>query len=53
MNGPGETLAETVAASLERLAEQLGTGQDAGDSYGVLLSLYRADVPDLPEDTKD
>ncbi|GID91497.1 hypothetical protein Adi01nite_09090 [Amorphoplanes digitatis] len=43
--------ARTLAASLERFAD----GDDlperqTGEPYGVLLSLYRANVPTLPED---
>jgi DNA-binding transcriptional ArsR family regulator len=43
--------ARTLASELERLAQdnQLSEqDQEAGQPYGVLLSLYRADIPVLP-----
>ncbi|MET8150850.1 helix-turn-helix domain-containing protein [Actinoplanes sp. NPDC049668] len=40
--------ARALAASLERFADL--PEQQTGESYGVLLSLYRANVPALPED---
>jgi DNA-binding transcriptional ArsR family regulator len=40
--------ARALAASLEQFAADL-PDQPAGEPYGVLLSLYRADIPVLPE----
>jgi DNA-binding transcriptional ArsR family regulator len=44
--------ARDLAADLERFAEgeRLPAEQAAGLHYGILLSLYRADVPALPEE---
>jgi len=44
--------ARNLAAGLERFAEgeHVPADQDAGRHYGMLLSLYRADIPALPDD---
>ncbi|MDG6109860.1 helix-turn-helix transcriptional regulator [Dactylosporangium aurantiacum] len=44
--------AQALAASLERFAgeEHMPSDGDAGEPYGLLVSLYRADVPVLPDD---
>jgi DNA-binding transcriptional ArsR family regulator len=44
--------ARNLAAGLERFAEgeHVPAGQDAGRHHGLLLSLYRADIPALPDD---
>jgi DNA-binding transcriptional ArsR family regulator len=48
------TQATALAQRLESLAATLpdtpDTPDDAGDPYGLLLSVYRADVPTLPRD---
>jgi DNA-binding transcriptional ArsR family regulator len=41
--------AEEVARALEAFAGEL-TDDDGGEPYGVLLSVYRADIPILMED---
>jgi DNA-binding transcriptional ArsR family regulator len=58
--GPEQTLlthlrlsapqAEALAQRLSEFANET-RGDDDGESYGLLLSLYRADIPKLPEDT--
>ncbi|MEU4235849.1 winged helix-turn-helix domain-containing protein [Actinoplanes sp. NPDC026619] len=40
--------ARALAASLAEFSDQVPTGQETGVAYGVLLSLYRADIPTLP-----
>ncbi|GGN94551.1 hypothetical protein GCM10010112_84020 [Actinoplanes lobatus] len=42
--------ARALAAGLERFGEQVPDDQGAGRPYGMLLSLYRADIPVLPDD---
>ncbi|WP_163511810.1 helix-turn-helix domain-containing protein [Fodinicola acaciae] len=40
--------ARALAAELEKLTQRLGD-DPTGESYGVLLSLYRVDIPNIPE----